>query len=437
VSKKKVAFYTLGCKLNFAETDAISRQFGGDGYEKVDFNQKADIYIVNSCSVTEQANKKCRQVIKKAIKHSPDAKVVVVGCYAQLKPEEIADISGVDLVLGTSQKFNINTHLDGLELDLPEDEKKAQLIHSCEIEDVDFYADSYSLEGRTRSFLKVQDGCDYKCTYCTIPLARGKSRNPKINHLVEQAEEIARNDIKEVILTGVNIGDFGKSTGESFLDLIKALDEVEGIDRFRISSIEPNLLSDEVIEFVSKSKRFVPHFHIPLQSGSDEVLALMKRRYKTELFARRIEKIKELMPDCCIGIDVIVGSPGETGEYFQAAFNFIKNLDFTYLHVFSYSPRENTPALEIKPKVQDLDKQIRSKRMHDLSERKKLLFYQKFIGRKDVALMEGKNDNGLMYGFTPNYLKIELPFDADLVNQLVDVKLLDLAPSGNFKAERC
>lgn len=434
VQKKKVAFYTLGCKLNFAETDAISRQFNGEDYEKVDFNEEADVIVVNSCSVTEQANKKCRQVIKKASKNSPNAKVVVVGCYAQLKPEEIADINGVDLVLGTSQKFNINSHLSNVTLNLPKEERKGQIIHSCEIDEVDAYSSSYSLDGRTRSFLKVQDGCDYKCTYCTIPLARGKSRNPKVSEVVSQAKEIAENGVKEIILTGVNIGDFGKSTNETFYDLIVALDKVEGIERFRISSIEPNLLTDEIIQFVSTSQRFVPHFHIPLQSGSDDVLALMKRRYNTELFAKRIRKIKELMLECCIGIDVIVGSPGETDDFFQKAFNFLKNIDFTYLHVFSYSPRENTPALKIEPKVQEQDKQMRSKKMHDLSERKKLLYYQQFVGQEKLALMEAKINNGVMYGFTENYIKVELPYSKELINKIVKVKLQAISPSGNMFA---
>lgn len=428
-AEKKVAFYTFGCKLNFSETDAITRQFG-DNYTQVDFKEQADVYVINSCSVTEQANKKCRQLIKKTSKQAPDAKIVVVGCYSQLKPEEIAAIDSVDLVLGTKEKFNIvnrlaQSDISSLRPVLPEEK-----IHSCEIDEVESYESSYSLEGRTRSFLKIQDGCDYKCTYCTIPMARGKSRNPKIDEVKKQAETIAKQGIKEVILTGVNIGDFGKSTSETFFDLIQELDTVEGIDRFRISSIEPNLLTDEIIDFCSKSKRFVPHFHIPLQSGSDSVLKLMKRRYNTDLFTKRIHQIHSTFPNACIGIDVIVGSPGETEEHFEECFNYLRELDFTYLHVFSYSHRENTEAVNITPKVQDSDKKKRSERLHDLSDRKKLLFYNRFIGETKTVLFEGKNDNGIMYGFSREYIKVGIPFNAEYINTLQEVKLTSLLPNG-------
>lgn len=427
--KKRIAFYTFGCKLNFSETDAITRQFGAD-YEQVDFKETADVYVINSCSVTEQANKKCRQLIKKTSKHAPDAKIVVVGCYSQLKPEEIASIDSVDLVLGTKQKFNIKHLLEQTQFDSarPVIQEK---IHSCDIGDVEEYESSFSLEGRTRSFLKVQDGCDYVCTYCTIPMARGKSRNPKISQIVAQAALIASKDVKEIILTGVNIGDFGKSTGESFYDLVSALDEVEGIDRFRISSIEPNLLNDEVLEFVARSKRFVPHFHIPLQSGSDKVLSLMKRRYNTSLFSKRIEQIHSMFDKPCIGIDVIVGSPGETDEYFEECYNYLRELDFTYLHVFSYSPRENTAAMDIKPKVKEADKKMRSERLHDLSDRKKLLYYNAAVNEEKDVLFEAKNDNGFMYGFTRDYIKVGVPFDDTLVNTIRKVKIQSLLPNGN------
>ncbi len=429
---KKIAFYTFGCKLNFSETDAIARQFG-EQYQQVDFKEKADVYVINSCSVTEQANKKCRQLITRTAKMAPEAKIVVVGCYSQLKPEEIASIDAVDLVLGTKEKFNIVNRLNEADLQLDRSALPASKIHSCEIEDVEEYESSYSLEGRTRSFLKVQDGCDYACTYCTIPMARGRSRNPQTEILVQQASHIAEQGVKEIILTGVNIGDFGHSTNESFFDLIRALDTVDGIDRYRISSIEPNLLTDEIINYTAQSQKFVPHFHIPLQSGSDSVLRLMKRRYNTDMFARRIEQLHRTFDRPCIGIDVIVGSPGETAEYFDECYNFLRQLDFAYLHVFSYSHRENTEAVTIFPKVNDKDKKFRSDRLHDLSDRKKLLYYNQFIGTEQDVLFEAGNDNGLMYGFTPNYVKVGIPYDEQWVNTIKSVSLDSLLPNGNAK----
>lgn len=429
---KKIAFYTFGCKLNFSETDAIARQFG-EQYQQVDFKEKADVYVINSCSVTEQANKKCRQLITRTAKMAPEAKIVVVGCYSQLKPEEIASIDAVDLVLGTKEKFNIVNRLNEADLQLDRSALPASKIHSCEIEDVEEYESSYSLEGRTRSFLKVQDGCDYGCTYCTIPMARGRSRNPKIELLVQQASLIAVQGVKEIILTGVNIGDFGRSTDESFFDLIRALDTVEGIKRFRISSIEPNLLTDDIISYTAQSQKFVPHFHIPLQSGSDNVLRLMKRRYNTDMFARRIEQLHRTFDRPCIGIDVIVGSPGETAEYFDECYDFLRQLDFAYLHVFTYSHRENTEAVDIFPKVNDMDKKFRSDRLHDLSDRKKLLYYNQFVGTEQDVLFEAGNDNGLMYGFSPNYVKVGIPYDEQWVNAIKRVRLDSLLPNGNAK----
>lgn len=428
--KKKVAFHTLGCKLNFAETDAISRQFNKDEYEHVDFSDKADVYIVNSCTVTETANKKSRQAIKKAIKTAPHSKVIVIGCYSQMKPEEIAKITGVDLVLGTSEKFNIIKRLDELEIG-----NSIAHIYSSDIEEVETYHSSFSIDGRTRSFLKVQDGCDFKCAYCTIPFARGKSRNPSIENVVKQAYEIASNGIKEIILTGVNIGDFGRSTNESLYDLVKELDNVQGIERYRISSIEPNLLSEGIIKFVSNSNKFLPHFHIPLQSGSDSVLALMKRRYNTELYANKLQIVRNFLPEACIGIDVIVGTPGETDELFEETYKFLSNLNYAYLHVFSYSEREGTEALAIEPKVHEAEKKRRSKILQELSLRKKAVFYEKFIGRKAHVLFEARNINGIMTGFTEHYIKVEAPWREDRVNSIMEVMLKEIAPSGNMTAE--
>lgn len=428
--KKKVAFHTLGCKLNYAETSTIASLFDKQSYEQVSFSQEADIYVINTCSVTEQANKKCRQTINKAIRTAPNAKVVVVGCFAQLKAQEIAEMKGVSLVLGTKEKFNIIKYLESNTL--PEPESK---IHSCEIDEVTQYAGSFSVEGRTRSFLKVQDGCDYNCSYCTIPLARGKSRNPKISDIIAQAQIIEQQGLNEIILTGVNIGDFGVSTGETFFDLLKALDEQVNVARIRISSIEPNLLTDQMIEWIAQSKRFVPHFHIPLQSGSDDVLRLMRRRYNTQMFRRKINKIKDVMPHAGIGIDVIVGTPGETNNFFNECYELLKNTDFTYLHVFSYSPRENTDALKIEPKVSETDKSFRSKQLHELSNQKTRAFYSSFIGTEANVLFEQKNDKGYITGFTENYIKVRVLYNKKLVNKIQKVRLLSINEFGDVDAD--
>ena len=424
--KQKIAFHTLGCKLNYAETATITSLFNKDKYEEVPFSHQADIYVINTCSVTEQANKKCRQTINKAIRTSPDARVAVVGCFAQLKANEIAEMKGVSLVLGTKEKFNIVQYLETNTSPNPE-----QKVHSCEIDEVTQYAGSYSVEGRTRSFLKVQDGCDYNCSYCTIPLARGKSRNPSVDTINEQAKIIEQKGIKEIILTGVNIGEFKTNNGEKFFELIKALEANVEVPRFRISSIEPNLLTDEMIEWIAQSKKFVPHFHIPLQSGSDDVLRLMRRRYNTDLFAKKIAKIRSVMPNCGIGIDVIVGTPGETNDYFENCYSFLETIDFSYLHVFSYSPRENTDALAIEPKVQESVKAERSKRLHELSVKKMQAFYQRQIGETHSVLFEQKNNQGFITGFTNNYIKVEVPFLKNLVNEIKSVELLSIQTDGN------
>ena len=423
--KYKVAFFTLGCKLNFAETSTIARDFQNHNYDRVSFNEKADIYVVNSCSVTETANKKSRQAIKKANKLNPKATIVVVGCYAQLKPEEIADLAGVNIVLCEQEKFNVLQYIDVLE------KRDSPIIKICSINEVDKFVPSYSGGDRTRSFLKVQDGCDYNCTYCTIPLARGKSRNPSIESLVEQANQIVESGMKEIILTGVNIGDFGKSTGKNFLELIKALDTVEGIKRIRISSIEPNLLSDDIIRWTKNSKKIMPHFHIPLQSGSNRILALMKRRYKREILTNRIDTIHEIFPDACIGIDVIVGFPSETEFDFMDTYNFLNSLDISYLHVFSYSERENTPAIKLTGKVSHKDITKRSKKLHELSDQKKKSFTQKHLNSKRSVLFESYNNNGFMYGFTDNYIKVQTKYNSELVNSVCIVKLKELQDNLN------
>lgn len=430
MGKKKIAFYTLGCKLNFAETNAISRQFSKEKYDHIDFSEKADIYIINSCTVTETANKKSRQAIKKAIKSSPHAKIVVVGCYSQMKPEEIAKIQGVDLVLGTNEKFNILKRLNELDTN-----NISAHIFSSDIEEVESYHSSFSIDGRTRSFLKVQDGCDYKCAYCTIPFARGKSRNPRIADIITEAQEIAKNGIKEIILTGVNIGDFGRSTNETLYDLLKELDNVDGIERYRISSIEPNLLSEGIIKLVSNSKKILPHFHLPLQSGSDTILGLMKRRYNTELYTNKLKLIKNILPNACIGIDVIVGTPGETEQLFEETHDYLKKTDFSYLHVFSYSEREGTEALQIKHKVDESEKKKRSKLLHDLSLRKKNMYYEKFLGQKANVLFEAKKINGKISGFTENYIKVEAKWNEKLVNNIIEVTLKNISHTGNIIAE--
>ncbi len=422
---KKVAFYTLGCKLNFSETSTISRTFEDKGFKKVGFQEKPDVFIINTCSVTENADKKCKKIVKEARKINPDGYVAIIGCYAQLKPQEIAEIEGVDAVLGAAEKFRLHELIGTFEKS-PSAVKPSDKVFATDINETVDYHTSFSLNDRTRTFLKVQDGCDYPCSYCTIPLARGASRSDTIENIVKAAQEIARNEVKEIVLTGVNIGDFGIIKGErkeSFLDLIKALDEVEGIERFRISSIEPNLLTNEIIEFVAQSKKFVPHFHIPLQSGSSKVLALMKRRYKRELYQERVQKIKEIMPNCCIGVDVIVGHPGETDEEFKESYNFINDLDISYLHVFTYSERENTSALLIKPIVAQNKRAERSRMLHILSDKKRRYFYEQHIGSEQDVLFESEENEGFMSGFTSNYIKVSAKYDPLLINDIKRIKL--------------
>lgn len=431
---KTVAFHTLGCKLNFSETSTIARLFYEKGFEKRDFSQPADVYVINTCSVTENADKECKSIVKNALTQNPDAFVAVVGCYAQLKPEEISTIEGVDVVLGATEKFKLLNYVN-----LSQKNTHTE-IHNCEISEADFFVDAYSVGDRTRSFLKVQDGCDYTCTFCTIPLARGKSRSDTIENVINNAKQIAKSGVKEIVLTGVNIGDFGyglfldaekkKRKDYNFLDLIRALDEVEGIERFRISSIEPNLLKDEIIEFVANSKRFVPHFHIPLQSGNNELLGLMKRRYQRELYAERVAKIKSLMPDCCIGVDVIVGFPGETETHFLDTYQFIQSLDVSYLHVFTYSERANTPAIEMAGKVPVSERKKRNKMLRVLSAKKLRAFYESQKNKVWPVLLEHENKENFMYGFTPNYVKIKLPLDTSKCNTIQRIKLLDVDAEG-------
>jgi threonylcarbamoyladenosine tRNA methylthiotransferase MtaB len=430
---RKVAFYTLGCKLNFSETSSIGRLFQDAGYEPVSFNEKADVYVINTCSVTDHADKKCRKVVKEALKYSPGAYITIVGCYAQLKPKEISEIEGVDMVLGAAEKFNIIEHINELT------KQPKAVIHNAHISETNIFVPAFSIGDRTRTFLKVQDGCDYSCTFCTIPLARGASRSGKIADIVKQAEEIAASGIKEIVLTGVNIGDFGLQGGErkeTFLALIQALDAVEGINRFRISSIEPNLLSDEVIRFVAASKRFVPHFHMPLQSGSNKILGLMRRRYKRELYIERVNTIKSLMPDCCIGVDVIVGFPGETREDFLETYQFLNELPISYLHVFTYSERENTIAAQMEGSVPGASRSERSKMLHILSEKKRRLFYEQQLGKQAEILFEGDQKNGLMHGFSTNYVKVETPYDPLLVNEVIEVKLLSISEDNHVKIQQ-
>lgn len=417
---KKAAYYTLGCKLNFAETSTIGRILSEQGIRKARQGEIADICVINTCSVTELADKKCRQAIRRIGKENPGAYIVVTGCYAQLKPEEVSHIEGVDLVLGAEHKLDILSYLD----ELNKNEEAGTVITSAS-KDIRKFTPSCSADDRTRHFLKVQDGCDYFCSYCTIPFARGRSRNGSIPSMVQQAEEVAKEGGKEIVLTGVNIGDFGKTTGESFIDLIRALDEVEGIERYRISSIEPNLITDEAIDFVSKSKRFAPHFHIPLQSGSDAVLKLMRRRYDTALFRHKIEKIKSIMPDAFIGVDVIVGTRGETDEYFTEAKEFIESLDITQLHVFSYSERPGTQALKIDYVVDPKVKHSRSQILLDISDKKLHAFYEAHKGKSAKVLFEHTSKEGMMHGFTENYIKVEIPYDESLVNVTRLIKLGD------------
>jgi threonylcarbamoyladenosine tRNA methylthiotransferase MtaB len=428
---KKVAFYTLGCKLNFSETSTISRLFEDAGFAKVGFEEHPDVYVINTCSVTENADKKCKQLVKRAKKINPDSFVVIVGCYAQLKPTEIAQINGVNMVLGANEKFNILEHLDKI------DQNSEETIVSFDnIKETKEFVPSYSFGDRTRSFLKVQDGCDYFCTFCTIPLARGKSRNATVEETVLEAKKIAKTKIREVVLTGVNIGDFGQGGDENFHQLIQALDEVDGIDRYRISSIEPNLLSNEIIDFcLSKSKRFVPHFHVPLQSGSDRILRLMRRKYERALYAERVQQIKSLRADACIGVDVIVGFPGETDEDFMETIEFLKDLDISYLHVFTYSERANTGAPKLGEAVPMDVRRERSKQLHLLSDRKKRQFYSENVGSVRSVLFEQEEDEGIMYGFTENYVKVKYTYQPDLVNTFQSIKLLELDRDGIMKCE--
>ena len=427
---KKVAFYTLGCKLNFSESSAIGRQFNDAGFETVAFTDQADVYLINTCSVTDHADKKCRKVVKEALKHSPNAYIAVVGCYAQLKPKEISEIPGVDIVLGAAEKFMIIDYIT----DLTKQEKT--LIFNQDISEAKDFISSYSFGERTRTFLKVQDGCDYTCSFCTIPLARGASRSDTIQHVIEQANKIVASGVKEIVLTGVNLGDFGIINGireNKFFDLIQALDQVDGIDRIRISSIEPNLLSDDIIEFVSQSNKFVHHFHIPLQSGSNKVLALMRRRYKREVYAERVANIKSLMSDCCIGVDVIVGFPGETQKDFLDTYNFLNELDVSYLHVFTYSERENTAAAEMKGAVPGAIRAERSKMLHILSEKKRRAFYQTQVGKSTQVLFEADHKNGFIHGFSRNYVKVRAPYDPLLINDIKQVKFQNIASDGDME----
>ncbi|GGW66842.1 threonylcarbamoyladenosine tRNA methylthiotransferase MtaB [Winogradskyella epiphytica] len=427
---KKVAFYTLGCKLNFSETSTIARSFSDEGFDRVDFKEPADIYVINTCSVTENADKRFKTIVKQAQKTNPNAFVAAIGCYAQLKPEELADVNGVDLVLGATEKFKITDYLNDLtKNDFGE-------VHSCEIEEADFYVGSYSIGDRTRAFLKVQDGCDYKCTYCTIPLARGISRSDTMENVLKNAKEISEQGIKEIVLTGVNIGDYGKGEfgnkkhEHTFLDLVKELDKVEGIERLRISSIEPNLLKNETIDLVSKSRAFVPHFHVPLQSGSNDILKKMKRRYMKELYVDRVTKIKEVMPHACIGVDVIVGFPGETDELFLETYNFLNELDISYLHVFTYSERDNTEAAEMGNVVPNKVRAKRSKMLRGLSAKKRRAFYEQQINTERTVLFEGENKEGYIHGFTENYVKVKAPWNPELVNTLQKIRLTKIDEDG-------
>ena len=426
---KTSAFYTLGCKLNFSETSTIARQLKEIGFVKKEFSDGADLFVINTCSVTENANKECRRIIRKAKKKSPNSFVVVTGCFAQLKPESISEINGVDMVLGANDKFN----LPNLLVDL--NNKNDGEIYGCNITDLN-YTSSFSLEERTRSFLKIQDGCDYPCTYCTIPLARGKSRCDTVKNILTNANEIAENGIKEIVITGVNIGEFiDPETNENFYNLIRKLEDIDGIERYRISSIEPNLITDEIIKFVKQSKKFMPHFHIPLQSGSNKILGKMKRRYNTNIYKNKVLKIVKEIPEVCIGADVIVGFPGETDELFNSTLNFIKDLPISYLHVFTYSERENTKAIEMDGIVPKQERSERSKKLRILSEKLQRAHYQKFIGTTQTALMERKNKNGFLFGYTDNYIKVKIPFNKELVQQKLKIKLLSHDENGNIKSE--
>lgn len=425
-----ISFYTLGCKLNFSETSEIARLFEENGYARVDFKDGAEIVVINTCSVTEQADKKCRQIVKQARNLSEDSFIAVIGCYAQLKPEEIASIEGVNIVLGAQEKFNLLQHVQEWEK-----EQYSNKVVASEIKYVKDFVPSYSLGDRTRSFLKVQDGCDYFCSFCTIPLARGRSRSNTVEETMKTARELALTNVKEVVLTGVNIGDFGKGTDETFFDLVKELDDLEEIERFRISSIEPNLLSNEIIDFVAQSKRFAPHFHIPLQSGSNDILRAMRRRYHRELYADRVARIKETMPHACIGVDVIVGYPGETEELFQETVEFLKNLDVSYLHVFSYSERNNTVAVRRSDSIPMEIRRERSKFLQEFSEKKKRFFYESQLNKEFTVLFEAQEHNGEMFGFTENYLKIKSAYNPSWINELKNVVPTHVNADGTVKAE--
>lgn len=414
--KRSVAFHTLGCKLNFSETSTLSRMLEADGFEKKEFADEADIYVINTCSVTDNADKECRQIVRRIQRKTPKSLVVITGCYAQLKPKEIASIPGVDLVLGAAEKFNITSHLKEL---AKNDEAR---ICSCDIENVNIFHPTYSINDRTRVFLKVQDGCDYNCSFCTIPLARGKSRSGNIETILKNVKEIASKGAKEIVLTGVNLGDY-KTDKDDFFSLIKELDKVDGIERFRISSIEPNLLSNDIIAFVAESKKIMPHFHIPLQSGSNKILGLMRRRYRRELYAERVSLIKKLMPHCCIGVDVIVGFPGETDEDFDETFNFLQSLDISYLHVFTYSERDNTKALEIKPAVLMHVRHKRNKQLRNLSFMKMQYFTNNHLGQIRKVLFEEANKENMMEGYTDNYIRITTPYREDFANQIIDWRI--------------
>ncbi len=435
MAQKSIAYYTLGCKLNFTETSAIARQFDAAGYERVAFEDRADVYIINTCSVTDNADKKCRNIIRQAKRVSPNSRVVVVGCYAQLKPGEISEMEGVDLVLGAGEKFNVLAHLKGL------DQGDYANYIAGDIQDVNFYRSAWSEGERTRTFLKVQDGCDYGCAFCTIPLARGMSRSDTIENVVKTAREIAATDVNEIVLTGVNIGDFGKGNQgarkaeESFFDLIQQLDKVEGIERFRISSIEPNLLHPEIIEFVATSNRFMPHFHIPLQSGSDEILNRMRRRYLSGLYAERVEKIKSIMPHCAIGVDVIVGFPGETEKHFMETYDFLNQLDVSYLHVFTYSERKNTLAVEMDGVVDVGERRKRSEMLRSLSHKKRMTFYDRYLNETRKVLFEEDDKNGMMHGFTDNYVKVAYPFDENFVNKIKACRLKTISERGTVEVD--
>jgi len=430
IADKKVAFYTLGCKLNFSETSTIARNFVNEGFERVDFEEKADIYVINTCSVTDNADKRFKSVVKNALKKNDEAFLIAVGCYAQLKPEELAAVNGVDLVLGATEKFNVTSYINDLS------KNNVGEVHSCEIVDADFYVGSYSIGDRTRAFLKVQDGCDYKCTYCTIPLARGISRSDTLENVIENAKEIASKGIKEIVLTGVNIGDYGKGEfgnkkhEHTFLDLVKKLDTVNDIHRLRISSIEPNLLKDETIEFVSESESFVPHFHIPLQSGSDELLKKMKRRYLRKTYTNRVARIKEVMPNACIGVDIIVGFPGETNELFLETYNYLNELDISYLHVFTYSERPNTEAVNLNGVIPKKTRAKRSKMLRGLSAKKRRSFYESQLGNSLTVLFENENKEGYINGFTENYVKVKTPWNPELVNTLHKITLTEIDEDG-------